>query len=334
MEPLALLQTIWYFIIGILLAGYAILDGFDLGIGALFHVLAKSDEDRKRLFDSIWPFWDGNEVWLITGGAALFAAFPLAYATVFSGFYLALMLVLFALIFRAVSIEFWHHDEGRRPLWSAAFTIGSLLPSLLYGVALGNVILGVPLDANFEFTGSFFTLLRPYPLALGILGLAAILLHGASYAALKTDGELGLRARKAVKGLWAVFIVALSLSFAATVIYLPKTLTSPYIWVSAALVLVAWALLRWFSASGRDGAAFIMSSASFAGLWGLAGATHFPNLVKSGTEAAANITIANASSSELTLRVMLIIALIGMPLVATYSIFVYKVFKGKIETGR
>lgn len=333
METLELLQTIWYFIIGILLTGYAVLDGFDLGVGALFPVLAKSEADKKRLFDSIWPFWDGNEVWLVTGGAALFAAFPVAYATVFSGFYLALMLVLFALIFRAVSIEFWYHDEKRRPMWSTAFTAGSLLPSLLYGVALGNVILGVPLDQSFEFTGSFFTLLRPYPLALGLLGLSAILLQGASYSALKTDGDLKARARKAVKWLWFFFIAALALSLAATIVYLPQTLANPYIWASAAVVLIAWVLLRWFSGAGRDKAAFIMSSISFAGLWGLAGATHFPNLVKSSIDTAASITISNGSSSELTLKVMLIIALIGMPLVIIYNVSVYRIFKGKIEIG-
>lgn len=142
MDTLHILQTIWYFVIAILLVGYSLLDGFDLGIAALFPFLAKNDDERRSLIDLIWPFWDGNEVWLVTGGAALFAAFPYAYSTVFSGFYLALMLVLYSLIFRAVSIEFWHYDEARRRFWGFAFVIGSSIPALLYGVALGNVVGG------------------------------------------------------------------------------------------------------------------------------------------------------------------------------------------------
>ena len=175
MESLDLFRNIWYVLIGVLLLGYSILDGFDLGIGILFPFLAKDEKDKKVLFSSIAPFWDGNEVWLITGSAALFAAFPQAYATVFSGFYLALMLLLFALIFRAVSIEFWHTDEKRRKFWEWAFVTGSFFPSLLYGTVLGSVVVGIPLNENMDFTGNFFILLRPYPLIIGLLGLSAII---------------------------------------------------------------------------------------------------------------------------------------------------------------
>jgi cytochrome d ubiquinol oxidase subunit II len=156
MELLEILQNIWFLLIGILFVGYSILDGFDLGLGSLFPFLAKSEEDQRSLLNIIWPFWDGNEVWLLTAGGALFAAFPHAYATVFSGFYLALMLVLLALILRAVSLEFWFYDEKRRGLWEKTFIIGSFLPSLLFGVALGNVIIGIPLNESMDFTGNFF----------------------------------------------------------------------------------------------------------------------------------------------------------------------------------
>jgi cytochrome d ubiquinol oxidase subunit II len=190
MEPLIFLQNTWYLLLGVLLIGYSILDGFDLGVGCLVPLVAKNDADKRMLFNAIGPFWDGNEVWLLTGGGALFAAFPHVYATVFSGFYLALMLVLFSLIFRAVALEFWSYDEKRKKLWEWAFVVGSFLPSLLYGVALGNVVVGIPLNEQMEFTGNFFTLLRPFPLAVGLLGFAAILLQGCTYTILKTSGPL------------------------------------------------------------------------------------------------------------------------------------------------
>ena len=180
METWDILRNIWYVLIGVLLAGYSILDGFDLGIGTLVPFLGKNEKEKKTLYNAIGPFWDGNEVWLLTGGGALFAAFPHAYATVFSGFYLALMLVLWALILRAVSLEFAAHDDAkRRGFWELLFNIGSFLPALLFGVALGNVVVGVPLDTQMEYTGNFFTLLRPLPLIFGALGLFAFLLPGA-----------------------------------------------------------------------------------------------------------------------------------------------------------
>ncbi len=327
METIHLLQIIWYFIIGILFIGYAILDGFDLGVGSLYPFLAKSEEERKRLFDIIWPFWDGNEVWLITGGAALFAAFPNAYATVFSGFYLALMLVLFSLIFRAVSIEFWYYDEKRRGLWGWAFFLGSLIPSLLFGVALGNVIIGVPLDNAMDFTGNFFTLLRPYPLALGLLGLSAILMQGATYTALKTDGALRERARNMSKTAGICFIATLAVSFIATVLYLPDSLKNIFIWISAAVVILAWLFHRASLGRGKDATAFVMSSLAFAGLWGIAGATHFPNLVRAGNDPSFSITLTNASSGELTLKIMLGIVVVGMPVVLAYTVYVYRVLR-------
>jgi cytochrome d ubiquinol oxidase subunit II len=332
METWDLLRNIWFVLIGVLLAGYSVLDGFDLGIGALMPFLAKSEADKRTLIRAIGPVWDGNEVWLLTGGGALFAAFPLAYATVFSGFYLALMLVLFSLILRAVSLEFRAHDPARKGLWEAAFVGGSALPALLFGVALGNVVVGIPLDARTEFAGNFFTLLRPLPLVFGVLGLCAFLLHGSAYAALKTEGALRARARKAVQIFTAATSVAFLLSYIAVWIYLPGAVRKIPAWAFALMVWISLGSLMRSVKKPNDKRIFLLSSLIFLGLWGVVGAIHFPNLVRA-TDPSLSLTIANASSSALTLKVMLIIALVGMPLVVGYTIFAYRVFKGKVDAG-
>lgn len=326
------LQNAWYILIGVLLAGYSVLDGFDLGVGALFPVLAKTEDDKRTLIGAVGPVWDGNEVWLLAGGGALFAAFPMAYATVFSGFYLALMLVLFALILRAVSLEFRAHDPARARLWEAAFVGGSLLPALLFGVAMGNVVGGVPLDARGEFAGSFFTLLRPLPLVFGLLGLGAFLLHGSAYAALKSEGALRDRAHRAAAVLALATGVAFLLSLAAVVVRLPSAVRSVPAWVLSAVVWGSLASAYLASRKGRDRRAILSTSALFLGLWGLVGAVHYPNLVRA-ADPAASLTVANSSSSPLTLKVMLVIALVGMPLVVGYTAFAYRVFKGKVRPG-
>ena len=331
MTTWALLQNVWFLLIGVLLAGYAILDGFDLGIGVLEPFLAKNEKDKKTLHKAIGPFWDGNEVWLLTGGGALFAAFPHAYATVFSGFYLALMLVLLALILRAVSLEFAAYDSRRRGLWEFFFHLGSFLPALLFGVALGNVVLGVPLDAQMEYTGSFFTLLRPLPLVFGLLGLAAFLVHGSAFAALKCDGDLQERARNRIRSLSWPYLILFGLAFVMALIYTPHALKRPLVWVFTVLAVMCWVLMRGASGAGKDGRAFFFSAAGFLNLWGIVGAIHYPNLVKASGGQSLSITIDNASSSQLTLTVMLIIALIGMPLVVGYTIYSYRVFRGKVK---
>ena len=332
METASFLQNAWFLLIGVLLAGYSVLDGFDLGVGALFPFLARTEEDKAVLTGAIGPVWDGNEVWLLAGGGALFAAFPPAYATVFSGFYLALMLVLFSLILRAVSLEFRAHDPARRRFWEAAFVGGSALPALLFGVALGNVVQGVPLDARGEYAGTFFTLLRPLPLAFGILGLAVFLVHGAAYAALKSEGALRDRARKAVRVLaWAAG-AAFLMSFAAVLLYRPEAVRSVPAWAFSALVWAGLVAAAGAAKAGRDGRALAFSSAAFLGLWGMIGAIHYPHLVRA-SDPALSLTVANASSSPLTLKVMLIIALVGMPVVAGYTVFAYRVFKGKVRPG-
>lgn len=333
METIDILRQVWFLLIGVLFVGYSVLDGFDLGVGSLTPFLAKNDKEKSALLNSISPFWDGNEVWLLTAGGALFAAFPQAYATVFSGFYLALMLVLFSLIFRAVSIEFFRYDEERRWLWGWAFCIGSFLPSLLFGVALGNVIVGIPLNERLDFTGNFFTLLRPYPLVIGIMGLFMILFQGANFAALKTKGDINERALKTIPVLRICVGVALLLGFLVSIPYHPQAIIKPLSWIFCILTIFALFMNRMFLKNGKEWMAFIASSVAFCSLWGIVGAIHFPNLVKGiPVEGGVfDITIYNASSSLLTLKVMTIIALVGMPVVIGYSIFVYRIFKEKVS---
>lgn len=331
MEPSAL-QTLWFFLVGFLLVGYSLLDGYDLGVGCLFSLLTEKEEEKKTLLRAIGPFWDGNEVWLLTAGAALFAAFPLVYATVFSGFYLALMLVLFALIFRAVSLEFRGHDPRRASLWEMGFTLGSWVPAFLFGVALGNVIVGVPLDAAGEFRGSFLTLFRLFPMFIGFLGLSTFLLHGAAYIALKTDGPLRDRAKKAAVKLWwaeaLLFVSCLALSFG----YLSWARTNILAWACAAVFIAALIVLNLAFGWGNDRLAFLMTSLMFLSLWGIVGTVQYPVLVRA-RETALSLTAANASSGPLTLKVMLIIAAVGLPLVIAAVVFLHRVFRGKVRDG-
>ena len=214
------LNTIWFILVGVLFTGYAMLDGFDLGIGAL-HLFAKKDEERRILLNSIGPVWDGNEVWLVTGGGALFAAFPNAYATAFSGFYLALYLLLAALIFRAVAIEFRSKRPERwwRQMWDVSFSVGSIVSALLIGTAIGNLAWGVPIDANGEFAGSFLGLLQPYPLLIGVTTVALFMMHGAIYGVMKTEGELHDQLRRWAMNSIIFFVICAATATMATLLY-------------------------------------------------------------------------------------------------------------------
>lgn len=324
---LEMYQNIWFVLVGILLAGYSVLDGFDLGIGVLFPILAKTESEKESLLSSIWPFWDGNEVWLITGGGALFAAFPHAYATVFSGFYLALMIVVFALIFRAVSLEFWFYDVRHRKLWQWTFTAGSFLPSLLYGVALGNVVLGIPLDDKMNYTGSFPALLHPFALACGLTGLTAIILQGSLYTAMTNDGPVSERAAS-IAGKTVPVISALVIAGGIMSGFYLNGRTGYAEWICAAVILVLAALIKIDSAAGKFTRAFISSSMIFILLWVTAALVNYPYLVSPASGTVTGVSIYNGSSSELTLKTMLLFALFGMPLVLAYTVYVYKIFKG------
>lgn len=330
-----MLQVIWYLLIAVLFAGYAVLDGFDLGVGTLYPFLAKTESERKALRHAIGPVWDGNEVWLLTAGGALFAAFPAVYATVFSGFYLALMLVLFGLILRAVSLEFRARDEAWARVWDMAFFLGSAVPSLLFGVAVGNLVRGVPLDANGVYAGTFFTLLNPYALLIGLVGLAMFIAHGAAWAAVKTSGGLQARAIRVRSAAHWAFTALAVVATVATAWMVPqqfsRNLSGAAGLVMALLLAAGIVYARLEMARGRDSGSFLGSAASIIGLVGLWFAGNFPALVPALGDARRSLTIHNAASSSLTLTVMLTIALIGVPLVLAYTVIIYRVFAGKVH---
>lgn len=325
------LQIIWFVLVVVLLAGYSILDGFDLGIGMLTPFVTRSETEKRVLFNAVGPFWDGNEVWLVTGGGALFAAFPPVYATVFSGFYLPLMLVLFALIFRAVALEFRSLEPERRRLWEWAFALGSAVPSLLYGVALGNLLQGIPLDLRGDYIGGFFTLLRPFPLLLGILSVLAFLMQGSAYGALRATGELRSRLIRVHRTTRYFLIVLLAVAVVVGAFLVPGAVYRFLPWLFVALTIAAWAAGRVALKHDRDGAGFLFSSMVVAGMWGIMAASQFPLLVRASNVPTRGLGISGASSSQLTLRVMLIIAGVGMPIVIAYTIWVYRMFRGRIS---
>ncbi len=332
------LNTIWFALFGVLIAGYALLDGFDLGVGIL-HLFARDDHEKRIHLNAIGPVWDGNEVWLLTGGGALFAAFPMVYATVFSGFYLALMLILLALIGRAVAMEFRGKLESPRwrATWDLVFGLGSLLPALLFGVAVGNLLQGVPVDAQGNYTGTFFTLLRPYPLVVGLLGLVMFIQHGALYLRLKSDGDLAARMEALAPRLWMVYVVLLVLATLLTFFFAPHLMDGvfgrPLFWLFFLVMLAGVGLIPASLQAGRPGRAFLASCLAILGKIGVAAVGMFPVLVPSTLDKAWSLTAFNASSSQGTLKVMLVIALIGMPIVIAYTIWVYRTFAGKTEIG-
>ena len=327
------LATVWFVLIGVLLIGYAVLDGFDLGAGILHLIVARSDRERRSVIASIAPVWDGNEVWLLTAGGALFAAFPLVYATAFSGFYLALMLVLLGLIFRAVSLEVRDFEESPRwrATWDVVFAVASTVPALLFGVAIGNVLQGLPLELDGTYRGGLVGLLRPFPLVCGALAVAMFAMQGGAWLALRTEAPIRNRARAAASAGATAFGV-LWLLVTVLALGMPHLRDLPFGPISLAVPLVAVVALGtffWALASRRDGIAFIASSSAIAGLLALLGLSLYPDILPA-EDATRSLTIANAASSDLTLTVMLIVALVGMPLVLAYTAFVYTRFRGRV----
>jgi cytochrome d ubiquinol oxidase subunit II len=330
------LQIAWFLLFGVLVAGYAVLDGFDLGVGVL-SLAGRSEAERGLFMRAIAPVWDGNEVWLLTAGGALFAAFPEAYATVFSGFYLAFMLLLLALIARAVSLEFRFKVEsaGWRRAWDRAFGLGSLVPALLFGVAVGNLLRGLPLDAGGNYTGTFLGLLHPYPLALGLLSLSMFVCQGALFMAGKVDGELQARLRTWAGRAWAAWVALFVLGTLLTPFFAPGRLailpSNPLAWPVLVGLLVALAGLPLALSRQRLRAAFLLSSSAIVLQVALVGLSLYPWLVPALGEPSLGLHLARASSSPRTLTTMLVIAGIGMPLVLLYTAFIYRVFKGKLD---
>lgn len=329
------LNITWFLLFGVLIVGYAILDGFDLGVGVM-HLFTQDEEEKRKNINAIGPVWDGNEVWLLTGGGALFAAFPPVYATAFSGFYLALMLLLAALISRAVSMEFRGKVDSPkwRNVWDWAFGLGSFLPALLFGVAVGNVLRGVPIDQSGEYVGTFLGLLNPYALLVGVLSLVMFTMHGALYLVMKTEGDQQERARTWAVRLWPVFVALYALATIASYLVAPYLFEATFsrvpFWICAVIALVGIVYVPIATRQDKAFPAFLASSAAIAGLIGIALVSMFPKLLPSSVDLAYSLTAYNASSTPYTLTVMLIIALIGMPLVIAYTTIIYRVFKGKV----
>jgi cytochrome d ubiquinol oxidase subunit II len=333
------LNTTWFILIGVLLTGYAILDGFDLGVGSL-HLLFKEDNERRIAINAIGPVWDGNEVWLVTGGGALFAAFPDVYATVFSGFYTAFMLLLFVLIFRAVAIEFRSKQEARwwRQMWDVLFNLASIFIAFLMGVALGNIVTGVPVGADKEFAGSFFGLITPYTVLVGITTVALFMMHGAIYLVMKTEGEIQKKVKGWVNNSIIFFVICYVSTTMATLVYYPHMTehfkSAPWLFVLALLNMLAIANIPREIYRGSEFRAFLSSCASIAALLALFAAGIFPDIVISTINPGYSLTIYNAASSQKTLGIMLTIALIGMPFVIGYTVTIYWIFRGKVKLNK
>ena len=333
------LSLIWFALLGFLLVGYAILDGFDFGVGIL-HPIAKSDRDRRIILNSIGPLWDGNEVWLVTFGGALFAAFPEAYATVFSGFYVAFMLLLFALIFRAVSIEFRSKAEHARwrTAWDYGFFGSSLLAAFLFGVAAGNVMQGMPVNEDMIIHQSVWEQLTFYPLLVGVLTVALFSMHGAIFLYLKTEGELQKLIERWIWRTFGFFLIAYIFTTMVTLVEIPRAFKNfhdnKWLWAVPALNVLAVANIPRAMFLKKPVYAFVSSCATIAAFATLFATAIFPNLVPSSLNESWHMTVYNARSSEATLRIMLLIAVIGLPFVITYSGVVYWTFRGKVHLAR
>jgi cytochrome bd ubiquinol oxidase subunit II len=330
-----MLETIWFAIWGVAWAVYLMLDGFDLGLGTLLPFVAKTESDKRVVVNTMGPFWDGNEVWLITAGGVTFAAFPTAYAVMFSTLYTPLMLLLFALILRGVAFEFRGKVDSAawRKVWDACLVFGSFLPALLLGVAFANLFQGIPVDRDGVMHGNLLTLLNPYGLAGGVFFVAAFVHHGALWLAAKTAGDLHLRAKKLAIRLWVAALAAAVAFLGLTWVYTSlwqNLFTRPAFLVLPLLAVVGLVAAPILSAKGKDWAAWGASCAfiATAALFGVAGM--FPNIVGSTLDPAASSTAFNAASSPLTLKIMLVVALSILPFVIAYQTWVYIRFGGVV----
>ncbi|WP_044558835.1 cytochrome d ubiquinol oxidase subunit II [Azospirillum sp. B4] len=361
------LRLLWWVLLGVLLIGFAIMDGFDLGVAALLPVIGRSDLDRRVMINTIGPVWEGNQVWLILGGGAVFAAWPALYATAFSGFYIAMFLALCALILRPVGFKFRSKLEGTawRRTWDTALVVGGVVPAVVFGVAFGNVLRGVPFqfdaDLRVTYTGGFFGLLNPFALLCGLVSLAMVVMHGAVYLSVKTDGAVAARARKTVPwavvallalfslaGLWVAmgidgYAITSAITTGGPSNPLMKTVAhAPGAWLenyrrlplSIAVPVLAyvgalatWALVR----AGRPGLAFVTSSLAVAGIVGTAGVSAFPFLLPSSSDPASSLTVWDASSSLGTLKIMLVATIIFVPLILAYTAWVFRVLRGPVR---
>jgi len=337
MISLPTLQLIWFTVFVILITGFAILDGFDLGVG-MFHLFSKKDEERRIMLNSIGPVWDGNEVWLVTAGGALFAGFPDVYATLCSAFYIPLTVFLGGIIFRAVAIEFRSKQPMAwwRWMWDILFSLASLLIAVCLGIVMGNLVEGIPLDNRKEFYGNLSSLLTPYALLIALLTVALFSMHGIIYVLMKTEGEFHDKMRSWVNPSIILFIMCYAVTTVATLIYQPHMAAAirerPHFFLIAVINMFAIANIPREIYRGRDGWAFLSSCLNIICLMALYGIGTYPNVVRASNDPESlSLTIWNASSSATTLTILLIMAIIGIPLVIGYTFAVYWIFKGKVK---
>jgi cytochrome bd ubiquinol oxidase subunit II len=337
-----MLESIWFVLWGVLWAIYFMLDGFDLGLGTLLPMVARTEDEKRTVYAAMGPFWNGNEVWLITAGGVTFAAFPTTYAVMFSGLYSALMLVLFSLIMRGISIEFRGQLESPawRSLWDRFVFLGSFLPALLLGVAFANIFQGIPIDEAGIFQGTILTLLNPYGILGGVFFVILFMVHGALWLAVKTDGEIHDRAASLAAKLWLIEVVVavtfLVATYFATQLY-DNYIKNPLLYVVPIILIPVITVaslfgIRVFIGKRQWWNAWFASSALIvsATLFGVAGL--YPNLLPSSLNPAWSMTIYNSASSPLTLKIMLGVALTFVPVVIAYQAWVYRLFKDKITS--
>ena len=329
--------TLWFLVVGGLFSGYAILDGFDFGAGA-WHLFFKKEKSRRIALNAVGPVWDGNEVWLVIGGGALFAGFPVLYASMFSGMYIPFMLFLLFIIFRAISIEFRSKETMKwwRKTWDISYSVSSIMLAFLLGVVLGNVLQGIAIGENFEYQGDpLFAFLSPYALMVGTTSLALFMTHGAIYLLMKTEGRLYAKLGVLLKRAMIFFIVSYSITTLYTLIYIPhlsdKFSNQPVLFVVPLLSFLSIANVPRLASKKKYKQAFIFSSLTISFLLVLVAVELYPTLLLSTIDPKYNITIYNAASSDKALEIMLIISAIGAPLVLSYTAFVYKTFKGKVK---
>lgn len=331
------LQTIWFLLIAVLWIGYFILEGFDFGVGMLLPQVSSNEADRRAVLTTLGPVWDGNEVWLLVAGGATFAAFPEWYATLFSGFYLPLFLILVGLIVRGVAFEY-RSKYGKaewRQRWDIAIVVASAIPALLWGVAFSNIVRGVPIEeinGHLEYTGGFFNLLNPYSLLGGIVTLTVFLTHGAIFLSLKTTGDIRKKSRALATRYGLIAAVAAVAYLVWTIISLPEKKT--IVLVLSALVAIFWLTALGMNLRGREGWAFIFSSLAIVSFVSDLFYALYPRVMPSSISSKFDLTITNASSTEYTLKVMTVVAVIMTPLVLIYQGWTYWVFRKRVSASQ
>ncbi len=328
-------QTLWFLVVGAVFTGYAVLDGFDFGAGA-WHLFFRKEESRRIALNAIGPVWDGNEVWLVIGGGTLFAGFPVVYGSLFSAMYVPFMLFLFALIFRAVSIEFRSKEPMKwwRNMWDTAYSVSSILLALLLGVVLGNVLQGMPLDENYELAGDWLAFFNPYAFLVGITSLSLFMMHGAIFLTMKTEGRLFAKVNRLLQRSIIVFVILFAILSLYTLLYIPHLSDGfkkrPWLFIVPVLAVLAIANIPRLVIKQKYLSAFIFSAITVALLLITVASELYPTIIIDTSGAGNDITVYNGVASNKSLGILLTFVAIGGPLAVSYTAFVYKTFWGKV----